>query len=187
MQEKINQPTDTDPINGAISSRYDIQDAGRHSEDIQEIITKVPSWILRWGIVIWGMILVIGIAISAIIHYPDTIKAPIKFQSAPKETYGLIAIREDNFTKVKTGQQVTIGLQIYPAEDYGQLRGTIAYIPDQPNERGVFIVQVKLDSTHLKQPIKLKNWMTGNAEIITQDITILQRITHNLVKGVNKN
>jgi len=53
----------------------------RHTEDIQEIITKVPSWILRWGITLFFGILLMVIGISAFIKYPDTIKGNLKIES----------------------------------------------------------------------------------------------------------
>ncbi len=155
-----------------------------HSDEIDEIITKVPSWILRWGITIFGGIALMAVGLSAVIRYPDTTKTAIRFQSTPKEIYGLIAVREDNSARLKIGQPVIIGLKFYPAKDYGRLRGVISFIPDAPNSQGFFIINIKLNNTHLKPPIKPKDWMTGNAEIITQDKTILQRITQSLIKGV---
>lgn len=50
----------------------------RHSDEIDQIITKIPAWIVRWGITIFGLILVMALSISAVIRYPDTIKLPVK-------------------------------------------------------------------------------------------------------------
>lgn len=53
----------------------------KHTEEIQEIITKVPSWIVRWGIaLLFGAILIIA-AIAALVPYPEMIKSPLKLQS----------------------------------------------------------------------------------------------------------
>ncbi len=59
----------------------------RNSEEINEIITAVPSWILRWGITLIFSILLLIILASALIRYPDIVKAPLKINSlnAPKE------------------------------------------------------------------------------------------------------
>lgn len=42
-----------------------------NTEDIQEIITKVPSWILRWGIMVFFGILLMIATISVFVRYPD--------------------------------------------------------------------------------------------------------------------
>ena len=53
----------------------------RHSDDIQDIITTVPSWLLRWGITLFFGILVLIIGLAAMIRYPDIVKAQLKIDS----------------------------------------------------------------------------------------------------------
>ncbi|WP_316741289.1 hypothetical protein [Pedobacter antarcticus] len=57
-----------------------------HNEDIHEIITAVPSWILRWGITLIFIFIAAFFLLSALIQYPDIIKAELKVHSlnAPK-------------------------------------------------------------------------------------------------------
>lgn len=59
----------------------------QHSEEVNEIITAVPSWILRRGITLILVILLAIILMSAFIRYPDIVKTPLKVNSlnAPKE------------------------------------------------------------------------------------------------------
>lgn len=53
----------------------------KHTEEIQEIIIKVPSWIVRWGIALLFSTILIIVAISALVPYPEMIKSPLKLQS----------------------------------------------------------------------------------------------------------
>lgn len=53
----------------------------RHSDEIQDIITVPPSWILRWGISLFLGILVLCIALSSLIRYPDIVNATLKIES----------------------------------------------------------------------------------------------------------
>jgi HlyD family secretion protein len=39
----------------------------------------------------------------------------------------------------------------------------------------------------MKRPMHLKEGMLGNAEIITEDATILQRLVRDLARGLNNN
>ena len=90
--------------------------------------------------------------------------------------------------KVKEGQQVLVKLQSYPFEEYGMIRGKINYIADVPYKDSVFISRVDFkikNSSDLKKPIHLKQGMMADAEIITEDATILQRISRSFFKIIN--
>jgi HlyD family secretion protein len=68
------------------------------------------------------------------------------------------------------------------------IRGRIKYIADVPYKDSVFISKVDFkmrQSSDLKKPIHLKQGMMADAEIITQDATILQRITRSFLKILN--
>lgn len=54
----------------------------RHTENITEIITKVPAWILRWGITLFFVILIVAEVLLAVIRYPDTVRGTIKIESS---------------------------------------------------------------------------------------------------------
>ncbi|HEX3383550.1 MAG TPA: biotin/lipoyl-binding protein, partial [Mucilaginibacter sp.] len=78
----------------------------RHIDDMQDIITKVPSWLLRWGISLFFFILVLIIGLSAFIRYPDMVQANLKITSpnSPKpvvakiqgKLVGLLVKQNDN-------------------------------------------------------------------------------------------
>jgi hypothetical protein len=234
----------------------------RHSDDVQDIITTAPSWILKWGITLFFAILVLITGLSALIRYPDIIKTQLKIESsnlpesvitktsgklvkllvmqnetvksrqplawfenthnhnkyvltAPiggkisfasaiqenqiidmnqeifyiipdnEDFFGKMVIPQDNMGKIKEGQQVLIKLKAYPFEEYGMIRGRITYITEVPNKDNVFISKVDFkikDTSDLKKPIHLKQGMMADAEIVTQDATILQRLSRNFFK-----
>ena len=47
------------------------------SEEVQEIIGRMPSWIIRWGIFLVGFIVIGLFIISSVIKYPDKVNANI--------------------------------------------------------------------------------------------------------------
>lgn len=57
-----------------------------HVEDLQEIISKPPSWLLKRGISLVLMTVILLVALSFFIKYPDIVTTPIKFNTpnAPK-------------------------------------------------------------------------------------------------------
>ncbi|WP_419803523.1 HlyD family secretion protein [Mucilaginibacter sp.] len=98
---------------------------------------------------------------------------------------GEMAIPQANMGKVKENQEVLVKLRSYPFEEYGMIRGRISNINDVPYKDSVFLSKVNFNlknTTDLKRPVHLKQGMLADAEIVTEDATILQRITRNLFK-----
>lgn len=93
----------------------------RNSEEIQEIITAVPSWILRRGIFLILMVLLSIVLLSAFIRYPDVVKTSLKINSlnSPK---GAIAHQSGKLVKllVQENQQVTAGQPLAFIESTGK-------------------------------------------------------------------
>lgn len=80
----------------------------QHSEEVNEIITAVPSWILRRGITLIFLVLLLILTLSAFIRYPDVVKTTLRVNSlnSPKP---VIAHQQGKLVKilVKDGQKVT--------------------------------------------------------------------------------
>lgn len=47
------------------------------SEEVNEILTGTPKWILRWGISVVFILIVIGVTLSYFIKYPDVLTADV--------------------------------------------------------------------------------------------------------------
>jgi len=84
--------------------------------------------------------------------------------------------------KVKVGQKVNIRLQNFPDNEYGILRGTVQHIsltPAQSGETTYYSVEIVLANglitTYKKTLPNLSN-MHGQADIITDDISLLERL-----------
>ncbi|QTE50963.1 HlyD family efflux transporter periplasmic adaptor subunit [Mucilaginibacter rubeus] len=101
--------------------------------------------------------------------------------------FGDMNIPQDNLGKVKEGQRVLVKLKGYPFEEYGMMQGRISYISDVPYKDSVFISKVQFFSkmSDMKKKVHLKEGMLANAEIITEDATIMERLLRNISKAVN--
>jgi len=103
--------------------------------------------------------------------------------------FGEMKISQGNLGKVREGQKVLIKLKSYPIEEYGMLKGKIAYISDVPYKDSIYFSKVDFSlkqGSNLKRPIHLKQGMMADAEIITQDATMMQRLSRSLVKVIDK-
>jgi len=95
--------------------------------------------------------------------------------------------------KVKTGQKVNIRLQNFPENEYGILRGTVSNISlvptTQAGEMAYYSVEISLTNnlttTYRKELPWLPN-MQGQADIITEDISLLERLILPIRKILNE-
>ena len=84
--------------------------------------------------------------------------------------------------KVKPGQKVNIRLQNFPENEYGILRGTVQNISLTPTEAGgmvYYTVEITLNdglTTTYKKELPYLSDMQGQADIITEDISFLERL-----------
>ncbi len=80
--------------------------------------------------------------------------------------------------KVKEGQRVNIKLDGFPFREFGMLEGKVESISLSPRNN-FYLVEVSLTNglvTTYKKKLELKNEMTGTAEIITEDLRLLERL-----------
>jgi len=58
---------------------------------MDELVGSVPSWIIRWGITVLFSVAVLGMLISSLIRYPDTLRAEVIMQAVNQP--GKVTIR----------------------------------------------------------------------------------------------
>ncbi|MFO0435450.1 MAG: HlyD family efflux transporter periplasmic adaptor subunit [Sphingobacteriaceae bacterium] len=79
------------------------------SEEVNEILSDTPKWILRWGISIMFILIIVGVSLTYFIKYPDILTADINLTTLnPPIT--LVAKSNGKLTHlfVKDKQQVNI-------------------------------------------------------------------------------
>ncbi|SNR14278.1 HlyD family secretion protein [Tenacibaculum jejuense] len=92
-----------------------------------------------------------------------------------------------NSGKIKIGQQVQIKLLNYPSDEFGKLDGTIQRISVIADEEGNYYIDVdlpnKLQTSYNKQ-LEFRQEMQGNADIITEDLRLIERFFYQLKKVI---
>ncbi|MHA4894997.1 HlyD family secretion protein [Pedobacter sp. PWIIR3] len=78
-----------------------------YTEEVQDIITAPPSWLLRWGISIFFVVLLFIIIISSVVRYPDLIKTTLTIKSeSPPVTINSLGSGKISKVYVKDNQFV---------------------------------------------------------------------------------
>lgn len=93
-----------------------------------------------------------------------------------------------NSGKIKIGQDVTIRLANYPDTEFGILKGKVTAISLTPDKENNLLIDVSLPNgleTSYKKQIAFQQEMTGNADIITEDLRLIERLLYQF-RGVFK-
>ncbi len=103
-----------------------------------------------------------------------------------EEIIGRVTLPIRNSGKVKVGQKVIVKLANYPFEEWGSLEGTIANISEVPQqgEEAFYTLYIEIASltTSYGKEIAFKQEMSGTAEIVVEELTVLERIFYQLRK-----
>lgn len=103
------------------------------------------------------------------------------FTIIPSENSSFIAKLKtpaQNSGKIKAGQTVNIKLENYPDTEFGVLNGTVNKMSLTPDEEGLYRIDVELPKkliTSYNKEIDFKQEMRGTAEIITEDLRLIER------------
>jgi multidrug resistance efflux pump len=92
--------------------------------------------------------------------------------------FGKITLAMENSGKIRLGQKVNIKLSNFPATEFGMLKGYVHSVSLVP-EQGNYYVKVELTNgltTNYNIQLPFMQEMTGNAEIITEDMRLIERI-----------
>lgn len=106
------------------------------------------------------------------------------FSIIPKESdnyIGKIKAKAQNSGKIKIGQNVNIRLANYPDREFGVIRGKIQSISLTPDKEGNILIDVSLPNkleTSYHKKITFRQEMSGTADIITQDLRLMERLLY---------
>lgn len=158
-----------------------IEDINFYSREVQDILGKMPSWIFRNGNAVVALLLMVLIAGSWFFKYPDIITAPvvIKYTSTTVLGYrGSLQLKQNGAVRARAGQCVNLKLVAYPYLKFGVLKGVvgeISTIPFSDTYEVEIILPDSLVSTYGNR-FDFRTELSGDAEIVTEDIRLLDRI-----------
>lgn len=92
---------------------------------------------------------------------------------------GRLVLPAQNAGKVTVRQKVLVKLDNYPYQQYGMLVGKVENMSVSPDSEGNYFVYISLPEgtkTSYGQQLKFDQELLGNAEIITEDLSVAERI-----------
>jgi multidrug efflux pump subunit AcrA (membrane-fusion protein) len=99
--------------------------------------------------------------------------------------YARIYILQNNFGKIKVGEDVLLKLNAYPHKEFGIIKAKLDFISTIPSDSG-FVARVNLPNgltTNYNKQLQYKEGLSAQAEIITADLKLSDRL-FNEVKSI---
>ncbi|ELM3643288.1 HlyD family secretion protein [Flavobacterium psychrophilum] len=94
---------------------------------------------------------------------------------------GKVKATAQNSGKIKIGQTVNIRLANYPDREFGIIKGNIKAISLTPDADGNLLINVSLPKgleTSYKKQIVFQQEMPGTADIVTEDLRLIERLLY---------
>ncbi len=158
-----------------------------HSKEVQDLMGRMPSWLIRNGTVMVILLLMVLVAGSWVFKYPDVITAPVVVSAVPNNPtafIGCVQLKMNISGKVQVGQGVNLKFANYPYMEYGIVKGIVSKISSVPNGDSYALevnIPGQMVSTFGKK-LEFQLELKGTAEIITEERSLLVRILHPVVK-----
>ncbi len=108
--------------------------------------------------------------------------------SGNSEYFAETFIPQENFGKVKKGEKVLLKFPSYPSQEFGSVTGELDFISAIPTDSG-YIAKIILPSglkTNYNKEIQYREGLTANADIITRNMRLIERLYYNLRKDVQR-
>lgn len=112
----------------------------------------------------------------------QVMQGDVVFTILPKKRsdfVGRLTIASQNAGKINVGQKVLIKLDNFPYQQFGMLIGAVEHISISPDTQGNYVVYITIKDgmkTSYNQEIDFRQEMLGTAEIITEDLSLAERL-----------
>lgn len=174
-----------------------------YSEEAQEIMGRMPSRLVRWGLSCIFFIFLIISGICFFIRYPQTISGRVVIATEPSgvpvpvsqrervdsgHIFGLFTVSSHNMGRLHAGQPVRIRLHAYPYTEYGILKGEVMRLFPDPKQVGrcqVFVLLPDGLRTSQGRELPLIPQMDGTAEIIISNPRLIERLVSPFAKLIS--
>lgn len=105
--------------------------------------------------------------------------------SQKESLLGKLVVPAQNSGKIKTNQKVLIKLDNYPYQEFGIVEGKVKNISLSPDSDGNYHLEVELPKglkTSYNKDLKFDKELRGSAEIVTEDLRLIERVFYQFRK-----
>lgn len=154
----------------------DIDNIELRSKKTRQVIGNMPKGIVRYGTATISLIIIVLLAVSYFVPYPENLKSTIAVKSTDDEILIRTYIPYSHINSVREGMCVEIEFEGYPASEYGYCTAIIKQIDKKVhhyNGANYFLVSLEIDDS---KEILIYHGMSGTANILISSQSILKKL-----------
>lgn len=158
-----------------------------YSAETNEIIGKIPPWIIRRGNAVIFITFVALLVMSCFISYQDKVVTTAIVHYSNNRFKATALIPSKGFGKIEIGQKVIIKPDCYPETEFGHLTGTVSSISTHLQD-GAYPITIDVcgTTTNYGRPIKPIAEMTASIEVIVAMHPLILKFINPLKQVVKK-
>ncbi|SMC90918.1 HlyD family efflux transporter periplasmic adaptor subunit [Moheibacter sediminis] len=183
---------------GEIKSKYVLfarayEEMKKNPQDVTRYIVLIQTYDdLKFALADWEKLYLLKSEIDGEIHFNKYLvkgqfikSQEVLFVISPNNynsLYAVGSVSSQDKDKISPSQKVHIKLANFPFQQYGLIEGRVKTIDSKPDSNGKYAVEISLVNdlkTSANYDLQYNSEMIGTAEIITEDIKLIDRILNN--------
>lgn len=154
----------------------DIDNIELRSEKTRQVIGNMPKGIVRYGTASISLIIIVLLAVSYFVPYPENLKSTVAVDSTDDKILISTYISYSHINSIQEGMCVEIEFEGYPASEYGYCTAIIKQIDKKVHHydrANYFLVSLEIDDS---KEIQIYHGMSGTANILLSSQSILKKL-----------
>lgn len=162
------------------------EERSKFLQALNSLISEIQQWKLQYVLTAPANGSVVFAGIIQRNQHVDAGQEVFHVNPGSSDFFGEVILPQYNMGKVKEGQEVLVKLDSYPFEEYGALSGQVGRLSAVPYRDSIFLSRVDFRPMVSQKTVQLTTGMSGTAEIITEDASLLQRLFRNIRLVLNE-
>lgn len=161
------------------------QTADLHSDEVQQIMSQMPSWTERWGIVMAGLALLCLILSASLISWPDTeeVQATLRVERRGKSIAGSLWISASDYSRISNLKKAEIVVGGLSKRGNVFLQADNLQFVDSTDRSGIYALSFhlpKLSKHEVNMAVPFNRVLAGKIRIEQRRQTLLGRMVKRL-------
>ena len=149
------------------------------SEEVQEVMNRIPSMVVRWGMTIMAVVVVGLLVTSAYIRWPQTIECPFEWIPNENKSEIIATLSPEALTHITAHKDIMVTLYspIF-SDEYSEkgVSGTIIGFTMDNSRSGSYVVTLNIDLPDKIIKEGCGPRIVGNLMFLISDDTLLKHI-----------
>jgi hypothetical protein len=152
--------------------------ASIRSTAVNEIIAHKPGFLIRWGNLIFLAILLLILAASFFIQYPDVVPATGRLLYSNTNYYAEVIVAADKAKSIKKGQKVLLKIAAYPFREYGIVEARIDSLFTNTADSSCLVKALLINGlyTNYQKKLPYREGLMTEADIVMEDMRLSERL-----------